>query len=172
MIRVAAASSAVVLFVVPYFTTPIPVVTVAGLIGLLLAAMGLATLWRWPVTAAACVFVTDYALALWVAGPSVSIVRAAGFGLALLLLLQSMELARCARHAVVDGGVARSQIVVWTAFGAATVGTAMLVMVLARAIAEAVPFTAAPLVAAAGALGVVLALAAALRRVAQGVART
>jgi hypothetical protein len=40
-------------------------------------------------------------------------------------------------------------------------------MVLARGVAEAIPFTAAPLMAAAGALGVVLALALALTRVAR-----
>jgi hypothetical protein len=162
--RLAAASFAVVLFVVTYLTAPSQMVAVPGVIGLMLATLSIVTLWRWPVTAAACVFVSDYALALWVTEPSVSVVAAASFGLALLLLLQSVELARCARHAAVDIGVVRSQIIGWMAFGAAILGMAMMVMALARGLAAAVPFTAAPLLAAAGALGVVLALATLLTR--------
>jgi hypothetical protein len=61
----------------------------------------------------------------------------------------------------------RSQVVGWTGFAMVTLGTTMLLMVLARGVAEAIPFTAAPLMAAAGALGVVLALALALTRVAR-----
>jgi hypothetical protein len=162
--RAAAASFAAVLFVVTCLTAPIQMVAVPGVIGLLLATLSIVTLWRWPVTAAACVFVSDYALALWVMEPSVSVIGAASFGLALLLLLQWVELARCARHAAVDAGVVRSQIVGWMAFGAAILGMAMMVMALARGLAAAVPFTAAPLLAAAGALGVVLALATLLTR--------
>jgi hypothetical protein len=164
MIRLAATTFAVVLFVVPLVTAPIPAVAVIGSLGLLLATVGIVALWRWPVTAAACVFLTDYAAALWIAGASVSVVSAAGFGLALLLLLQSVELARCTRHATVDPGVVRSQIVAWTGFAAGTLGTAMLVMTLAGAVAAAIPFTAAPFVAAAAAVGVALAGAAALTR--------
>jgi hypothetical protein len=163
MIRLPAVAFAVVLFVVPLLTAPIRAVAVTGLIGLVLASVGIAALWRWPVTAAACVFLTDYAAALWVAGASASVVGAAGFGLSLLFLFQSVELARCVRHAAVDAGVVRSQIVRWTGFAAATLAATMLVMALAGPVAAAVPFAAAPFVAAAGALGVVLALAAAVR---------
>ena len=166
MTRLAAAAAAVILFVVPLVAATMSAVAMAGGIALLLAAVGIATLWRWPLTAAACIFVTNYAVALWVTGPSVSVVGAAGFGLALLLLLQSVELARCARHAALDG-VVRSQLVGWMVFGAATVGTALLIMTLARGLATTVPFTAAPLVAGAGALGVVLGVAMALTRMAR-----
>jgi hypothetical protein len=167
IIRLAAGTSAVVLFVVSLVTAPIPVVAVPGMIGLLLAAAGIATLWRWPITAAAGVFATDYALALWVARSPVGIVSAIGFGLALCLLLHSVELARCAHRATVDAGVMRSQLVGWTGFAVVTLGTTMLLVVLARGVAEAIPFAAAPLMAAAGALGVVLALALALTQVAR-----
>jgi hypothetical protein len=44
-----------------------------------------------------------------------------------------------------------------------TAGSAMLAMALARGVAAALPVAVAPLVAAAGALGVVVALAAAVR---------
>ena len=171
MIRLPAVVFAVVLFVVPLLTAPIRAVAVIGLIGLLLAAVGIAAFWRWPVTAAACVFLIDYATALWVAGASVSVVGAAGFGLSLLFLFQSMELARCVRHATVDTGVVRSQIVRWMGFGAATLAAAMLVMALAGPVAAAVPFATAPFAAAAAALGVVLALAAAMRNTTRGASR-
>ena len=171
MIRLPAVAFAVVLFGVSLLTAPRREVAVTGLIALLLAAVGIAALWRWPITAAACVFLTDYAAALWVAGASVSLVGATGFGLSLLFLFQSVELARCVRHATVDAGVVRSQIVRWMGFGTATLAATMLVMALASPIAALVPFAAAPFVAAAAALGVVLALAAAVTGAARGASR-
>jgi hypothetical protein len=163
MIRLAAALSAVVLLVVPLRATPIHVVVAPGVVAMLLAVLGIVTLWRWPVTAAACLFVTDYALALTIAGPGVSLASATCFGLALLGLLHSLEVARCARRAAVHRDVARSQILGWVAFVAVTAAIVTAAMVLARGVAPALPFAAAPLLAAAGALGVVVALAFALR---------
>lgn len=159
MIRFAAAAFAAILFVLPALTAAVPAVLAAGLIGLLLAAVGIVTLWRWPLTSAACVFLTDYAAALWLTGAPVSVGGAAGFGLSLLLLLESVELARCMRHATVAAGVARSQIVLWIGFGAATLVTTWLAMPVATTLARLVPFAAAPVVAATAALGAVLALA-------------
>ena len=164
MIRLPAAAPAAVLFVVPVLTATVPAVAVLALIGLLLAAVGVATLWRWPVTSAACVFLTDYAVALWLADAPVSVAVAAGFGLSLLLLLQSVELARCMRHATVDAGVARSLVTRWFGFGAAMLVATLLAMPPAFALAALVPYAAAPFVAAAGALGAVLALAATVLR--------
>jgi hypothetical protein len=163
MIRLPAVAFALAPFLVPLFTAPIRPVLVTGLIGLLLAAVGITALWRWPVTAAACVFLIEYAAALWVAGAPVSVVGGAAFGLSLLLLLQSVELGRCLRHAALGAGVVRSQIVWWTGFGVATLAATILAMAFAGAFAASVPFAAAPFVVAAGALGVVLALAAAVR---------
>jgi hypothetical protein len=164
MIRLAAVLFAAVLFVVPVLTAMVPAVTVLGLIGLLLAAAGIATLWRWPVIAAACIFLTDYAAALWLADAPVSVAVAVGFGLSLLLLLESVELARCTRHATGDAGVARALVTRWFGFGAALLAATFSVMAIASALAALVPYAAAPLVAAAGALGAVLALSAAVFR--------
>lgn len=164
MIRLAAAACAAVLFVLPVLTATIPAVMVAGVVGLLLAAVGIVTLWRWPVTSAACVFLTDYAAALWLADAPVSAGSAAAFGFSLLLLLEAVEVARCMRHATVDASVARSQIVHWIGFGVATLVATWLAMPVAGALAGLVPFAAAPFVAAAAALGAVLALAAAALR--------
>jgi membrane protein implicated in regulation of membrane protease activity len=58
--------------------------------------------------------------------------------------------------------VLRSQIARAVGFGAATLGATLLVVGLAGAFAASVPFAAAPFVATAGALGVVLAVAAAV----------
>ena len=164
MIRLPAAALAAVLFVVPVLTATVPAVAVLALIGLLLAAVGIATLWRWPVTSAACVFLTDYAAALWLADAPVSVTVAAGFGLSLLLLLQSVELARCMRHATVDAGVARALVRRWVGFGVAMLVVTFSAMPLAIPLAALVPFTTAPFVAAAGVLGAVLALAATVLR--------
>lgn len=164
MIRFAAAAFAAVLFILPVLTAAEPAVMAAGLIGLLLAAVGIATLWRWPVTSAACVFLTDYAMALWLADAPVSVGGAVAFGLALLLLLEAMELARCMRHATVDAGVARSQIAQWIGFSLAALLMTSLAMPVAATLAGLVPFAAAPVVAAAAALGAVLALAATVLR--------
>jgi len=163
MIRLAAVVSAIVLLVVPLQAMPIHVIVVPGVVALLLAALGIVTLRRWPETAAACLFLVDYALALTVAGPSVSLTAAACFGVALLGLLHSVELARCARGAAVHRDVARSQVLGWVAYTAVTAVIVTVAMVLARGVAPALPFPAAPLLAAAGALGVVLALAVGLR---------
>ncbi len=171
MIRLPALLFALVLFIVPFLTAPIPAVAVTGLIGLCLAAVGIAALRRSLVTAAACVFLTDYAAALWVAGASVSVAGAAGFGLSLLLLLEAVELGRRVRHAAVGTGVVRSQIVRGVGFGAATLAATMLVKALASALAVSVPFAAAPFVAALGALGVVLAVAAAVTGATRGASR-
>ena len=164
MIRLPAAALATVLFIVPVLTAPVPAVTVLALIGLVLGAAGIVTLWRWPVTAAACVFLTNYAAALWLANAPVSVPIAAGFGLSLLLLLQSVELARCMRHATVDAGVARALVRRWVGFGAAMLLVTFSAMPLAIPLAALVPYAAAPLVAAAAALGAVLALAATVLR--------
>jgi hypothetical protein len=164
MMRLTAALAALALFAIPVLVAPSRAVALGGALALVVAALGIATLWRWPVTVAACAFLTDYAVALWRAGASVSVVEAAIVGVAVLVLLQAVEIARCARRAVLAAGVVRWQLIGWTAFAAATVGGAAVVMVGARLVATAVPFAAAPVVAAVGALGVIVALAGALAR--------
>jgi hypothetical protein len=164
MIQVAAAMAAVVLFLLPLRLALLPSIAIPGALALLLATTGIVLRWRWPVTAAGCIFVVDYAAALWAAAAPVSVVGATGFGLALLFLLQSADLARAARNALVDTRVVRSQLIGWVLFGATALASAVVVIVLARGMAGAIPFAMAPLLAAASALGVILALASALTR--------
>lgn len=164
MMRLLAAGSAVALFVLLRLTTPAPVVAVAGLIGLLLAAVAIVTRWRWPATIAACVFLAGYAAGLWVESAPLNVVPALGFGLALVLLLQAVDLAGRVREATVDGGVVFSALGPWIGLWAGALVAATLALALAAVLATALPAAAAPLLAAAGALGSILILAALIRR--------
>jgi hypothetical protein len=89
----------------------------------------------------------------------VSIAGAAGFGLGLLYLLESLDLAGRAHGATVDAAVIRSHLGLWTGFGAATLGAAALLVAVAGALAAPMPPAVAPILAAAGALGVVAIIA-------------
>lgn len=164
MIRIPAAVFALVLFTVPWVTAPSRPVAAAGALGLLLAAVGIGGLWRWAVTAAACVFLITYAGALWVARAPVSVGSAVAFGLALLLLLESVELGRGLRRATVDPRVIRSQLTAWSGFAVATFAVTLLGLSLAGSLVASIPFAAAPFIAGAAALGVVLALASIIGR--------
>ncbi len=165
MTRLLAAAFAVVLSAAPVLIMPVPAVAVIALGGLLLATVGVAAFWRWPITAAACVFLADYAAALWVAAGPVNVAGAAGFGLALLFMLESVDLARRVRRAAVDGVVIRSHLGRWSGFGAATLASAALAVALASALATPMPPAIAPLLAAGGALGVMTTIAVIFTRV-------
>ena len=164
MIRAVAAALALVLFVIPWTIAPGKPVAVAGVAGLALAAVGIGGLWRWPMLAAACAFLIEYAGALWLARAPLGIGGAVSFGLALLLLLASIELGRGCRRATVDARVLRSQLAGWLGFTTATLGTTLLGLSLAGGLAASIPAAAAPFLAGLGALGVVLALAAIVKR--------
>ncbi len=162
MMRLLAAASAGALFVLLLLTAPAG--AVAGVVGLLLAAVAIATLWRWLATAAACVFLIGYTTALWLESTPVSIAPALGFGLLLLFLLEAVDLACRVRGATVNGGVVRSVLGRWIALGTGAFVVAMLAMALATVFAAALPAVASPLLAAAGALGSVWILATLVRR--------
>ena len=167
MIHLLAGAFAVVLAGAPVLILPVPAVAVVALTGLLLTALAIAAHWRWPATVAAGVFLVDYAAALWVAGARVNVAGAASVGLALLFLLQCVDLACRVRRAAVDTAIVRSHLGRWTGFGAATLGAAALAMVLAGALATPMPPAVAPLLAAAGALGIVATIAIIITRAAR-----
>ena len=150
---------AVALAATPVVIMPEPPVAVTALAGLLLVMVAIAARWRWPATAAAAVFLVDYTAALWIADARASIAGAAGFGLGLLYLLESLDLAGRAHGATVDTAVIRSHLGRWTGFGAATLGAAALLVAVASALAAPMPPAVAPILAAAGALGVVAIIA-------------
>ena len=175
MIRLAVAAFAIALSTAPLLVAPIRLVGVAGLVGLLLAAAGIIAFWRWPVTAAACVFLVEYALALLVAEGASNIVGATAFGVGILVFLQSADLAVRTRRAEVGRAVLWSQLSLWAALAAGMLVTALLAVAAAQALAAMLPFAATPFLAAAGALGVMIALAVlisqAARRASEGGSR-
>jgi hypothetical protein len=164
MIRVLAAAFALVLFVIPWTIAPAKPVVVAGVAGLALAAVGIGGFWRWPLLAAACAFLVEYAGALSLARAPLRIGGAVAFGLALLLMFAAIELGRGCRRATIDARVWRSQLAGWLGFTTATLGATLLGLSLAGGLAAAIPSAAAPFLAGLGALGVVLALAAIVKR--------
>ena len=159
MIRLLATAFAVFLFVVPLRTAPMPAIAGAGFLGVLLTLLAIGARWRWPATAAACVFLADYAAALWIVRGPVNVVGAAGFGLALLLLLQTVDLACRVRGTTVDATLVLSELGRWIGLGAAALVAVVLAVALANSLATTVPAVVSPLLAAAGALGAVLILA-------------
>ena len=158
---------AVILFVIPLLTTPAPPMAATGLVGLLLAAVAIVTLWRWMATAAACVFLADYAAALWIGGAPLNVVSAAGFGLGVLLMLQSVDLACRVRGATVHAGVVLLEIGGWFGLGAGVLVAAVLALALASALAATLPPVGSPVLAAAGSLGAILTLSVLIVRAAR-----
>lgn len=159
MRRLPVPAFALVLFALTFRVAPIEPVAVIGLVAVLLAVVGIVMPWRWPIVTAACMFIANHAIALWVTDAPVSVLGAAGFGLAQLGLLQSADLGRCVREATVSEGVLRSQIVCWVGFATLTLASTMLGLAVAGPLGAALPAAAAPILAAVGALGVVTALA-------------
>jgi xanthosine utilization system XapX-like protein len=165
MMRLLAAASAIALFALLRLATSAPAVAVAGLVGLLLAAVAIAVPWRWPATAAASVFLAGYATGLWIERMPVSVVPALGFGLALLVLLEAVDLACRVRGASVSGRVVRSALGWWAVLGVGSLLAVILALALAGGLAGTLPAAASPLLAAVGALVSVLTIAALCRRV-------
>jgi hypothetical protein len=171
MIRLTPALFALALFVGPLLVTPLQAVGVVGVVGLLLVTAGIAADWRWPITAAACVFLLEYALALWLTAAPPNIVAAAAVGVGILLLLQAADLAHRGRRATIDGAVVWSQITHWASVVAGTVVAALLAGAAAHGLAAALSFAAAPFLAAAGALGVVIGLTVVIAQAARRASR-
>ncbi|HMH52426.1 MAG TPA: hypothetical protein VK548_19460 [Candidatus Acidoferrum sp.] len=164
MIRIPAAALALVLFVIPWTIALAKPVAVAGGVALALAGVGIGGLWRAPLLASACVFLIEYTGALWLARAPVGVWGAVAFGLALLLLLASIELGRGGRRATIDTRVLRSQCAAWLGFTTATLGATLLGLSLASGLTASIPFTAAPFLAGLAVLGVLFALATIVKR--------
>jgi len=150
---------ALALFALTFRVAPIEPMAVIGLAGVLLIVVGMVMPWRWPIISAACIFTTNHALALWATDAPVSVLGAAGFGLAQLGLLQSADLGRCMRAASVGSGVVRAQIVRWIGFAVLTLTSTLFGAGVARSLSATLPVAVAPMLAAVGAVGVVVALA-------------
>jgi hypothetical protein len=155
---------ALVLAVAPALVLPAPPVIALGLAGGLLVATGAVTRWRWPTTLAAGVFLTSYAGARWATDAPLGVAGAVIVGLSLLFLLESADLADRVRGAAVTTAVLRTHLARGTGFALATLVAAALAVAVASALATPMPGALAPVFAAAGALGVVAAIALIVRR--------
>jgi hypothetical protein len=164
MIRLVAALSAVVLYAVVALTSPL--VTAAGLIGLLLAAVSILARWRWLAALAACGYLVVYTAALAIERATPSVAPALALGLGLVVFLDAVDLSARLRAATVGAGVVRSAVGRWIGLGLGVVLAAMMALAMAGPLAAILPVAASPLVAAAGALASVLIVAALIRRAA------
>jgi hypothetical protein len=167
MARLAAAAFACAAFAMPLLVARERAVAAIGAMGVLLAVLGIAAGWRWPITGAAGVFLVAYTAALLRAEAAPGVVVSAGLGLAIFLLLQSADLARRARHASPGLAVLLAQLRRWLVLGGAVLAAAVLGVGLAVALAPALPAAAAPFVAGAGAFGIVATIAAIVVRAAR-----
>ncbi len=145
---------------VPIWTDPSDaVIAIAGIaasvcmLGLLLRLLGL-------VTAGGVIGSIGYAVAAVDSPGGADVVAGAGFGLALLALLDVSEFARRTHGAAVAAAALRDQIAYWFARAAITVAAVATLLICAVALAAIVPGPARAVVAGAGA---VIAFAGALR---------
>jgi hypothetical protein len=155
---------ALVLFVLPLLAAPVQPVAAIGVVGLALAGLGIAVRWAGPVTAATCAFLVEYAAALTASGEPVSLAGAAAFSLALFFLLHVADFARRVGDGRVEVAVLRAHAQGWLGVCAGAAAAGLVALAIAGTAAVALPFSASALLAGLGALGVLAALAAILRR--------
>src|SRR2546422_11705719 len=113
----------VVLVGYPLLIAPTRAVLVIGVAAVVLCALGIAVL-STPVVVAGCVLALgEYALALWLSPGPPRLAGAVLFGVALILLLETVDFARRVGHAAMGPGLVSSQIRYWGT-AAAAAGTA------------------------------------------------
>jgi hypothetical protein len=157
MIRSLSALCAVGLAAAPLLVLAMPIVALAGALGVLLAAGGIAFNRAALVSAGSLVFLAEYAGAVWAAGGLVNAAGATGFGVALALMVDTADLARrMPRGAGDELAIARAQLGRWIRLAGASCVAAATITVSAGTIASALPVVGTPLLAAAGAVGAVL----------------
>lgn len=159
MIQALAGLAVLCLAALPLLAAPSWLVVLPAAAGAGLAVSGILTFSTALVTGSALVFLVELAVALWLSAPQNAFALAVAFGLALGLLLQSVELARRLRGAAFDAAVPLVEVRHWIQTGIAAIVACMAAIGIATAITGLLPFVAYPFVAAAGALGTLLALA-------------
>jgi hypothetical protein len=132
----------------------------AGAVGLCWLGIVTAT----PVLAAGMVLaLSEYALALWLAGGPPRLAGAVLVGVVLILLLETAEFGRRAHRAEVGPGVLLTQIRSWAVLGALTGAGALVLSAAASVASAAVRLPWAPAIAGAGAAIALVAIALAVR---------
>jgi hypothetical protein len=151
----------------PLAIAPLAPVGWIGLIAVLLVLVGISIGGQWAVTAAACILLVEYTLSLSLSGPPVDFVQALAFGLILLMVLQSADFARRVGSAAIDRAARRAHLRRWLTVGAGTLAATVSALAIAGLVGAALPPAAAPVGAALGGFGVLLALAGLVRRAAR-----
>ena len=153
----------VIVAAVPAFALPAPGVVALVAAGALLAAAGAIARVPMLVLVGAGVLLADYGLALWLAGGPPDPLGAAIVGAGLLLALETADFHWRFHQAHVPAGVLKRQILRWGAgfAGGLAASTALAALAL---VGFRLPPGVAPVLAAAGAIGAVAALAVVLSR--------
>jgi hypothetical protein len=105
------------------------------------------------VTAGATLAATEYAAALWAADRPLDVPTVIGFGVALFLLLETVDFMGRSRGVAVDARATRSVIRHWLAIVAIGVGSMVVLIAAATAARLAVPVPLYPVAAFLGAVG-------------------
>lgn len=144
---------------VPVWTMPSWLVIALAVLAAGLGAVGIASAFRAPITAAGILAIISYALALALQHGGVNVIGAAIFGLALLFLLDLSEFVRRFHGAKVAADVMRVQLAFWLGRAAIIEGAIALLSLSGFVFSLLVPSGSRAVVAGAGA---VIAFAAAI----------
>ena len=164
MLRLPPAIFVVVLVGYPLLIASTTAVLTIGAAAMVLCALGIVAL-STPVVVAGCVLALgEYALALWLSPGPPRLAGAVLFGVALILLLETVDFARRVGHAAMGPGLVASQIRYWGTFAALAGTAALVVIAVATAASAVVRLPWSPAFAAGGAVAALVAVAVTLRR--------
>jgi len=142
----------------PLLIAPSTAIMVIGSVALALCCLGI--LFSTPVLVAGVVLALgEYALALWLWAGPLRLTGAVLLGVGLVVLLETGDNARRARHAARGPGVVTSQLRYWAVLGALSGMGALVLTSVARAASGSVRLPWVPAIAAAGAGVALIAIA-------------
>jgi hypothetical protein len=164
MLRLPPAILVVVLVGYPLLIASTTAVLTIGAAAMVLCALGIVALSTPVVVAGGVLALGEYALALWLSPGPPRLAGAVLFGVALILLLETVDFARRVGHAAMGPGLVSSQIRYWGTFAALAGTAALVVIALATAASAVVRLPWSPAFAAGGAVAALVAVAVTLRR--------
>jgi hypothetical protein len=152
MNRYAAAPATLILVGIPIAVEPSWLVTVPALLTAILCAGGLVLRSLRLIMAGGMGAMIVLAAGLWRSSSSLGVVGALAFGLALLLLLDTVEFSRRFARAEVDSSALRLHVAWWMGRATIILAAGMILLAIASAMAPLLPLSGRPILAGAGAL--------------------